>query len=376
MHSDCYCPLGVFYSENSRRSPLSPQWQDVPFVLEGDHAGLCQTRGEVVWRGWYFAYASVAWFSFFCLSAWYFVRLICPSQSASPSARLSQKLIHSFGILAAFVRMFYLTNEALLVHHYFDNDADHMDFWQRMAECTYSSFFPLSATAFLFACQHWQVMICLMDGVPEYPRHRDPFVGACVLILLVEVLHWAWYFLHGRGGSLDSAYFFWLSVVSVVVSLVGVVVARRLYMRLREVVADDGSKIFQRVMVSSVVVSALSIIFLFLSIVQAMYGRFYAWPCFACWVTGRLLEVIYLYLILSAVGRGRRPRQATHSWNSPGLQANSSFTGSMVYNDTALPLDSQFTGQSSSATAWITSTAPTATSPSPSIRRWLFPENT
>merc|ERR1712032_1379356 len=66
---------------------------------------------------------------------------------------------------------------------------------------------------------------------------------------------------------------------------------------------------------SSVIVSVLSICFLVLSIYQAFHGRFFAWPCLACWMSGRFLEVMYLALILSAVGPEREPdRHGTGSF--------------------------------------------------------------
>merc|ERR1712232_1285861 len=57
-----------------------------------------------------------------------------------------------------------------------------------------------------------------------------------------------------------------------------------------------------------VLVTSIGVCFLLLQIVEALYGRFYAWPCLTCWVLGRFLEVVFLALILNAARS--RPRAA------------------------------------------------------------------
>merc|ERR1712194_581243 len=46
--------------------------------------------------------------------------------------------------------------------------------------------------------------------------------------------------------------------------------------------------------------SLMTGLFLLLSVWQALYARFYAWPCYACFLSGRFLEVAYLTIILCA----------------------------------------------------------------------------
>eukprot|EP00438_Fugacium_kawagutii_P013273 Skav218304 [mRNA] locus=scaffold2388:152513:156491:+ [translate_table: standard] len=99
-------------------------------------------------------------------------------------------------------------------------------------------------------------------------------------------------------------YFFWLSLISVLAAFLGVRTARNLYTRIRGLLsAQERNALFKRTRISSALVSASSVCMLILSVIQALVGRYYVWPCLICWMLGRLLEVLYLLMVLTAVGR-------------------------------------------------------------------------
>jgi len=74
-----------------------------------------------------------------------------------------------------------------------------------------------------------------------------------------------------------------------------------------------------RTVLSPTLLSVTSVCFLLLSIVQALFSRFWAWPCLACWALGRFLEFAYLAVILGAIWRIAPAQEQPEQTTSPGL---------------------------------------------------------
>jgi len=233
---------------------------------------------------------------------WCLLRLKTLRSCATRSSH--QLVVHGFCLAATVLRLVYLLDEALMIYNEPQNGI-----WEKLLGISYSSFFPLSAAAFLCVCQFWLRLMYIVDENVYCPwcRNRIPMVW--VVFLVLEFLHDSWYLL-GAEPWLNAIYFLWLALVDVNVALFGVNIARGLYWRLRDLMrsasmADGSSQLFQRTTFCTAAVSVTSACFLILSVVQALIGRFYAWPCLVCFAVGRLLEAIYLVLILVAIGRAR-----------------------------------------------------------------------
>ncbi|CAK9085718.1 unnamed protein product [Durusdinium trenchii] len=199
--------------------------------------------------------------------------------------------------------------------------------WKNWLECCTPPFFSLSAAAFLCTCQHWLRLFDSMDlsqdgeALVESPWYRNPLLLVCLLFLSLEGLHDTLY-MQGGHPALNGMYFFWLSLISVLAALLGVRIAWRLYTRLRLwLSADERNMVFRRTIMSSALVSVCSVCMLILSVLQALVGRFYPWPCLVCWILGRSLEFVYLAVVLRAVGPAHTAHPSVTSSNSlHGLQ--------------------------------------------------------
>eukprot|EP00931_Biecheleriopsis_adriatica_P066126 TRINITY_DN40532_c0_g1_i1.p1 TRINITY_DN40532_c0_g1~~TRINITY_DN40532_c0_g1_i1.p1 ORF type:complete len:439 (-),score=51.22 TRINITY_DN40532_c0_g1_i1:60-1337(-) len=351
-HNDCYCPIGLFWpastSEIEGQAPLwtglmqlRRLWSDdllgavVRWWDDGDIGGpWCTRRALDIWGILYPVYAGCTGLGFLALAAWSAIRLFKGMKTAFGADRSLQVAIHTFCFLAALFRLEYLVDEAILVRSAGRQDPT---FLLRAAGASYTIFFPLSAAAFLCICQYWLRLISFLDqtdaATEDRPWYRNPLIIACLVFLGLETVHDIWYLL-GSHPFLEVIYFFWLSIVSVMAALLGVSIARRLYKRLRVWITDsaDAGVVFRKTLVSAALVSASSVSMLLLSTVQALFGRFYPWPCLACFFLGRFLEIAYLTLVLSAVGRSQASRVSivsTGNSMNPGLDgsfAESSFS--------------------------------------------------
>ncbi|CAJ1399192.1 unnamed protein product [Effrenium voratum] len=334
LHNDCYCPVGLFWQHQPQAMALdSPRVGPGPrmdsWLAGGEQHPWCTLRGLELWGAMYPAYALAAGCGFTGTALWSALRLRHGFGTASAADQRLQFAIHGFCLGAAVVRLSYIICEASLVH------TSHGDsFLQRMAGASYTAFFPLSAAAFLCTCQHWLRLIEFMDQVVEKPWYRNPLILVCLLFLFLEALH-DFMYMSGAHPVIDGVYFFWLSLISVFAALLGVSIARRLYSRLRLwLTADAGLQVFKRTLMSAALVSASAVCMLILSIIQALVGRYYPWPCFDCWVFGRLLEFLYLVIMLSALGRAqeRAPNLASVTGGSTAARG-SSFADSFMSTD-------------------------------------------
>merc|ERR1712224_817078 len=95
---------------------------------------------------------------------------------------------------------------------------------EKIAESSYSSFFPLSAAAYLCICDYWLRLISAIDAAPDRPKLKSPL--CLVSLLFVTEL------LRDLGCMLDmppsvsGLYFVWMALVSTLVALNGIRVAR------------------------------------------------------------------------------------------------------------------------------------------------------
>lgn len=322
LQDDCYCATGLF-------------WQQAPQVAGGD-AGLhahrrrllqggdhpwCGRRGLDVWGLLYDSYAFAAGCGFTAMAVWSALRLFRGFRVARETDRRLQVAIHVFCLVSSVVRLGYIICEATLVHQPRTRES----LLERLAGASYTAFFPLSAAAFLCICQYWLRLIDFMDQAVEKPWYQNPLILLCLLFLILEAGH-DFMYLQGEHFVLEGMYFFWLSCLSVGTAFLGVSIAWHLYRRMRSwLTADAGNAVFKRTLVSSALVSASSVCMLILSVVQALVGRYFPWPCFECWVTGRLLELAYLVMVLLAVGRAEAPEGLASPNNSvlPGLRESS-----------------------------------------------------
>jgi len=274
-----------------------------------------------VWGLLYDSYALAAGCGFTATAVWSALRLFRGFRVARETDRRLQVAIHVFCLVSSVVRLGYIICEATLVHQPRARES----LLERLAGASYTAFFPLSAAAFLCICQYWLRLIDFMDQAVEKPWYQNPLILLCLLFLILEAGH-DFMYLQGEHFVLEGMYFFWLSCLSVGTAFLGVSIAWHLYRRMRSwLTADAGNAVFKRTLVSSALVSASSVCMLILSVVQALVGRYFPWPCFECWVTGRLLELAYLVMVLLAVGRAEAPEGLVSPNNSvlPGLRESS-----------------------------------------------------
>lgn len=346
MNDSCYCMLGNFYTASTPSSSSlastaavaaraahevlgQMDWYEYGLAspLCPTHRPWCATRGVEEWgtildHSWYRVYAALAGLAFFLIGGWSAVR-VCVARRAAQPLRQAQTAINGLCCLASFIRLGYVLSEAWLVLKADPHaTATTNCFFQKVASASYSSFFPLSAAAFLCLCQHWLRGIYVMDDVEEDRWHRNRPYFLCAIFVALDFIHDILYVLVPFAPWLEAVYFMILAFVGCIVAHIGWLISRRLYKRLREWVQDDSYALFRRTLVSASAASVLSAAFLGLSIVQALWGRFWAWPCFLCWMAGRLLEVIYLIIILKSISR---PALSSATTSAPPWQADVSF---------------------------------------------------
>jgi len=100
----------------------------------------------------------------------------------------------------------------------------------------------------------------------------------------------------------NGCYFVWLSLVDVVVAASGLIVAQRLRLRVNAWLPFLSGSLLGKVQICTVTISVTSVLFLILSIVTSVVGRFAALPYLECRIVGAVLEVIYLIVIFSITG--------------------------------------------------------------------------
>eukprot|EP00929_Paragymnodinium_shiwhaense_P079360 TRINITY_DN41304_c0_g1_i7.p1 TRINITY_DN41304_c0_g1~~TRINITY_DN41304_c0_g1_i7.p1 ORF type:complete len:391 (-),score=18.38 TRINITY_DN41304_c0_g1_i7:236-1408(-) len=304
-HNECYCPLGTFYAA----------------TLYADEDEQCAVRGLDVWHVWYSVYATASFCGFLSLLVWCTIRLVVLLRQRG---RKLQKMIHLFVFLAKVDRVLYMLAEIVTVHGVSRSVTDYPTLSENVAQATYTSFFPLSAAAFLCVCQYWLRLMYIMNEVEERPWYRKPLYVVCVALFVMEGLY-ALCYVWARSAVIDSLYFFWLSMVSVLVALTGATIARRVYRTLRMWIADDNSVIFRKVLVSAGLSAGFSIVMLVVSISWALCGRFYAWPCLICSALQRMTEIAYVALILGSTARLKQAQPATIPHRSESFASNMSF---------------------------------------------------
>jgi len=342
MRSTCYCPLGMFYAHDQgviahRYYDTFGGVQDLPVMETLEE--FCVHHGIRTWGKTYIAYWCTALSAFLVLLVWCMTRFV---RLFLHGSRDLQKSIHVFCLIAIVFRIVYLLSEASLVY---DSQPQNDHLLQKLASISYTAFFALSASAFLCVCLFWLRLVHMLDGTEERPGLRGRFLLVCYVILALEAFHDFWCLLDDEIEWLDAIYFIWLSLVDVAMSLFGFRIGNGLYQRMRAWVADESRRLFRKTQTSMAILSGTSVAFLGLSAVFALFGRFFAWPCLACWIFLRLMEVAYLVAILDAAGRSRR--QVTLNRSSvEGTSFASSFTGSSA---------GQGTGITPVAAFWISS---------------------
>jgi len=322
MHVNCYCPLGMFYA--SDQGVIVHRYQGTFDAVQDMHVmetpDVCVHHGIHTWGNSYTVYWCTALSAFLVLLCWCMTRFVPLFLHGS---RDLQKSIHVFCFIAIVFRIVYLVSEASLVYNGQPKDA-HM--LQKLAEISYTAFFALSASAFLCVCLFWLRLVHMLDGTEERPGLRGRFLLVCYVILALEAIHDFWCVLFDDIEWLDAIYFIWLSLVDVAMSLFGFRIGNGLYQRMRAWVADESRRLFRKTQTSMAILSGTSVAFLGLSAVFALFGRFFAWPCLACWVFLRLMEVAYLVAILDAAGRSRRQVNLNRS-SVEGTSFANSFAG-------------------------------------------------
>jgi len=283
---ECHCPIGLF------SSPVASS------------EGVCTQRGVDVWKQIFNAYTVVMCFGFLVILGWCMVQRSCLHDR---STRQTKPAILSFCFAASVTRIGYLIAEAVLVQN---TSPDSHPFWDKLGWIFYTSFFPLSTAAFLCVCQHWLRLIYVIDEISERPWHRNPLYIACLGLLVVELLRDFWVLI-GMPAFFKVIYFMWLLLVGIIVELVGIGIARRLYGRLRAWIVGDSFRAtaaqglwttaLWKVQLSAAMMSVVTLCFLVLCGFQALVGRFHPWPCLTCWAVGHVLEVVNLALILRSV---------------------------------------------------------------------------
>lgn len=325
MDKDCYCPVGLFWAAPSRARAEEFQvtrlWSDPVLDPWGQYHPWCTVRGLKEWGMIYPAYCWTAGLGFASIVLWSAIRLQHWYRAAVGHDQRLQVAIHALSLAAAAVRTIYVVAEAILV----DAAPNGSPLLEKVAGVLYTAFFSLSAAAFLCTCNQWLRLFDSMDltqdgeALEEKPWYRNPLLLVCLLFLSLEALHDILY-LDGSHPVLDGMYFFWLSLISVLAAFLGVRIAWRLYTRLRLwLSADERNLVFRRTLMSSALVSVSSVCMLILSVIQALVGRYYVWSCLVCWMLGRLLEFVYLLMVLRAVGRANTST-VTSNTSLHGLQ--------------------------------------------------------
>eukprot|EP00927_Polykrikos_kofoidii_P002436 TRINITY_DN10973_c0_g1_i1.p1 TRINITY_DN10973_c0_g1~~TRINITY_DN10973_c0_g1_i1.p1 ORF type:complete len:355 (-),score=38.38 TRINITY_DN10973_c0_g1_i1:35-1099(-) len=312
-HTHCYCEAGTFYRWSTEPVPVSAHR-----LLQEDDAAqqreLCS--GEVTELWWTLFHlqnivTAVALSLLVMLCArrlWLLGRI---------GARRSMRMLHVFCIAALFLRLAYLAAA--------DISMVRSSAWERFAEASYSSFFPLCASAFLCMCMYWDRLINTIEDVPEGPRRWNPLYISCVFVLALDLLHFLGHmWVHDM--LVDKVYFGWGCVVSMVVAFTGLRITYQLYTHLRVWLADDSFELSRTVLLSSAAVSMLTVLILALNIVQFCFGRFFAWPYLICLTVGRFLEVVYISLIVTASGRVQLQENNHTRESVMELQEGGSFT--------------------------------------------------
>ncbi|CAK9085794.1 unnamed protein product, partial [Durusdinium trenchii] len=324
MDDDCYCPVGLFWtSEVLNVEVLTREFTRLwsGKAHQTQQHSWCTVKGQNEWGVLYPAYCWAAGLGFGGIVLWSAIRLQHGYRARGHDQPL-QVAIHALCLAAAVVRVVYVASEAILV-----DTAPGASSVEKLAGVLYTAFFSLSAAAFLCTCQHWLRLFDSMDlsqdgeALVESPWYRNPLLLVCLLFLSLEGLHDTLY-MQGGHPALNGMYFFWLSLISVLAALLGVRIAWRLYTRLRLwLSADERNMVFRRTIMSSALVSVCSVCMLILSVLQALVGRFYPWPCLVCWILGRSLEFVYLAVVLRAVGPAHTAHPSVTSSNSlHGLQ--------------------------------------------------------
>eukprot|EP00434_Breviolum_minutum_P018443 symbB.v1.2.016272.t2/scaffold1235.1/size130242/3 len=334
MESDCYCPVGLvcwetfqfqtafcmFWPQPERTLDEQRQSDQTLDLWVGEQHPWCTVKGLDKWGDLYTAYCWAAGLGFAGILLWSAIRFQHWYRAAAGPDQRLQVAIHGLCLASAAVRTIYIAVEAILV----DAAPRGSILLEKMGGVLYTAFFSLSAAAFLCTCNHWLRLFDSMDLTQDgealqTPWYRNPLLLVCMLFLSLEALHDILY-LQGGHPVLDGLYFFWLSLISVLAAFLGVRIAWRLYTRLRLWLnADASGVVFKQTLMSSAFVSVSSVLMLILSVIQALSGRFYPWPCLMCWMLGRLLEFVYLLMVLRAVGSANTSTM-TSNHSSHGLQ--------------------------------------------------------
>lgn len=363
MHNDCYCPIGLF-------------WADLP---QGDsnvdpdvhnRYPWCSQRGLDVWGNLYSIYAVCAGLGFLALTSWSALQVLCLRQIRTVNVEQQEYIevvemaVHAFCFCASAIRLEYLVSEAILVH---GAETMKRPLWQSLASMSYTAFYPIACCSFLCICQLWTNSTDRINDSSR-PSYSRPLIIACAVFLAVEAIHDILYLL-GTSALLEGIYFMYLSLVSVAAALHGLRIARHLSSAL-----SDSSLLYALVnpqailsetrknMVCAGLVSASSVGVLLLSIYQALVGRYYPWPCLACWCSGRLLEFAYLAMVISVL---RKPSHST------ALRSTILSSGSSINVGPPLSFASDCSGPPLEATFSIADPLPGPGSPvARPTRRW------
>jgi len=291
----CYCDLGFFYGNCSVNNTL---------LDKGDRC--CGVNGRQTWGMFYTLYVALVLLSLLILLMWCVARLLNLNHVRAKKVQVATA---SFCLCAVVTRLVYFVAETLAITSSGSGHAEpNIKFWGHMSVVAYGFFFPSSALAFVCVTQFWQDLINVMDGIPENPWYRSHLFRFLVAVIAFTMVLEIFRHVVPVFGSerFNALYFVWLCLISVGISINGVIVAGQLYGRLSDWIVDNSKLIFRRVMVAALVALATSLCFVVLSILHALFTRWYVWPFLATHVLCRGMEILFLVFVLRAAGLAKR----------------------------------------------------------------------
>uniref|UniRef100_A0A7S1AFM6 Uncharacterized protein n=1 Tax=Noctiluca scintillans TaxID=2966 RepID=A0A7S1AFM6_NOCSC len=295
LHRACYCPTGSFYLTEASletwpwsRSKAASSFHNVWNGADGND--VCVERGIQAWSLWFWGYVAVS------VSAFTFVlflssrRLWCVLFTRSMSL---QTATHVFCGLAAGQRVFYIIVQAVSV----SAPMRPLPLVEVFIQISRGTFYTLAAGAFLCIVEYWQRMICYIDDVPSRELHRKPLFFAVIGAFIAEVIHDI-VSLRLRNPVLDTIHSLGLGLFSTAFAITGVAIARRLYSRVSQWITGSHTQALGKILFCAVALSIITLCFVIILVAQAMYSRFFVWPCLLAWFSTRVLEVAYLSVVL------------------------------------------------------------------------------
>lgn len=265
-----------------------------------------------MWGLYFWVYTAVTLSGFLIITMVSAQRLIWQYMERAMSL---QKATHIFCFLAAAERVAYILVEVVAV----GAPSQSLSSWETFILTSRGNFYFFAAAAFSCIVQYWRRMICFIDDVPSRGLCQDPVFFAVLLSFVFEMVHLVVSF-----GILtpvmDAVHSFGLAVGSTAITITGVVVARRLYKRVSSWIAGSRVRVFGKILYCAVSLSIITGCFIMITIVQTLYSRFFVVPCLVAWSVTRVLEIVYLGVVLHTSASQQHRLQAHGTYDGEDVQ--------------------------------------------------------